>query len=346
MTENMDKYIPECPFCGRRIARPAVTQTGFGEVLSGKCGCSAVYVCDPTGHNMGEAYSEVLALMKGNWDIGLLDSDSDYDFSDMDYDMRTHTRVYAMGLGKASGKLLFVRSRQEGAFRAAAENKSSGPKVGKAALKKKAAHLLETCSYEELVAIAKQDKSIISRLISLSYDKEDVISWRSMEAIGLIGKELSGENRTEVVRDINRRLLWSMGDESGGIGWSSAEILGEIIMNSPEEFQEIIPVLWSYREEEMFRAGTIWAMGRIATVRPDLVRFALDDLKAMLEDSNPSARGYAAWALGVIGDSNSRKGIGKLLDDSGPVDFYRDGELVKTAVGEIAKEALSKQANG
>ncbi len=346
MTDNMDKYKPECPFCGRHIDRPAVTRTEFGDVLSGKCECSAVYVCDPTGHNIGEAYSEALALMKGSWDIGLLDSDADYDFSDMDYDMRTHTRVYTMGLGKASGKLLFLKTKQGGGSRIAAESKSKEAKMGKADLKKRARHLLEAGSYDELVAIAKQDKSILSRLISLSYDKEDVISWRSMEAIGLIGRELAGENRTEVMRDINRRLLWSMGDESGGIGWSAAEILGEIIMNNPEGFLEIIPVLWSYREEEMFRAGTIWAMSRIAMVRPDLVRFTLDDLKTMLEDKNPAVRGYAAWAIGIIDGSSARENIKKLLDDNSDVDFYRHGELVKTSVAAIVKDVLSMQANG
>ncbi|MCL5237473.1 MAG: hypothetical protein M1353_06470 [Nitrospirae bacterium] len=340
----MNKYTPECPFCGRPIARPAVTQTEFGEILSGKCACGTVYVCDPTGHNIGEAYMEALALLRGDWDIAALDSDTDYRMFEMDYDLKSHTRIYSKGLSNAAGKLLLIKSKHGDTAQTITDKKSERDKAGKANLKGSVKRLLEAGSYDELVNMAKQDKSVISRLISLSYDKEDAISWRSMEALGLISRELSGE-RMDVVRDTIRRLLWSMGDESGGIGWSAAEILGEIIRNGPDEFRDIIPILWSFREEDMFRAGTAWAVGRIAGVRPDLVRFALNDLKLLLDDNNPAVRGYAVWAIGMLGDEKDIESIKSLSDDKSRMNFYKDGALVKTAVGEVAKEVLYKRAN-
>ena len=136
-----------------------------------------------------------------------------------------------------------------------------------------------------------------------------------------------------------------MGEESGGIGWSSPELLGEIVTGDPDAFNDIVPILWSFRDEDMFRAGILWAMGRIAVIRPDLVVFTLPDLPGMLEDKNPAVRGYTIWLMGVLDPGGScNQQIPRFLGDSGPVPFYREGKLVERTVAEIAGEVLHKQA--
>jgi len=208
--------------------------------------------------------------------------------------------------------------------------------------KDRIAKLLGQGLYYEVVNAAKRDKGVIRRLISSTYDKEDVLSWRAIETIGLIAGVLSRSGRIEVVRDTIRRLLWSMREESGGIGWSAAEMLGEIIRNSPNEHPDIIPIVWSFKDEEMFRAGVIWAMGRIATVRPDLINFISADLRPMLTDKNPIVKGYAAWVFGILGEKDTLEDIKNLSNDDSLIDFYQDGELIKSTVGEVAKEAINK----
>lgn len=336
---EMRKYTPECPFCGIQIGRPVETKTEFGEVLSGHCACGAFYVCDPTGHNAGEAYMEALALMKGNWDIGSLDAESDYKTAEMDYDLKKHTPVYSMG-GQA-GKLIFVKASGSGAPDPAVSVKSADDVTGTGWTKGDIRRMLEAGPYDDILARVKKDKSLIRKLISLSYDKEDVISWKTMEVLGLAARELAAE-RMDVNRDTVRRLLWSMGEESGGIGWSSAEILGEMIRNCPDDLSDIIPIVWSFRDEEMFRAGTLRAMGRIASVRPDLVQFIIEDLPVMAGDSNPMVRGYAAWVMGILGDAALRGPLESLLKDTGVAAFYCKGILAEKSVAEIAQEALHK----
>jgi hypothetical protein len=179
----------------------------------------------------------------------------------------------------------------------------------------------------------------------LSYDKQDVTSWRAIEAMGVVSRTFSN-GKTDLLRDTVRRLLWSMGEESGGIGWSAAEMLGEIVSGDPDAFNDIIPILWSFKEEEMFRAGIVWAMECIAAVRPDLVAFIMQDLPGMLEDSNPVVRGYTARLMGILpGALNAESGrqkISKLLDDISTVPVYNDGQLVTRSVGDIAGEVLHK----
>lgn len=185
-----------------------------------------------------------------------------------------------------------------------------------------------------------RDRSVIRWLISLAYDKDDVISWRAMEALGLIVPKFTGD-RIGIIRDTIRRLLWSMSDESGGIGWSAAEMLGEIIRNNPDEFKDIIPLVWSFREEEMFRPGAVWAMGRIAAFRPDLVMFISKELHVLLHDGNPAVRGYAAWVEGLLGDADGLEEVKKLSGDMSRINFYSEGDLLKKTVEEIAAQAVN-----
>ncbi|MEW5745508.1 MAG: DVU0298 family protein [Nitrospirota bacterium] len=342
----MSKYPPECPFCGRAVARPEATKTEFGEVLSGACACGAVYVCDPTGHNTGEAYVEALALAKGAWDIGSLNDESDYRTDDIDYDLKTHQRIYTKGQSTLSGRLIFVK--MEGPAAAAAPAAASAPAPVSAAvserrsglkMKQTVRKLLDTSSLDEIVALAAEDKGVLRWLIASAYDKEEVTSWRAIEAMGLISRQLS-KTRAEVMRDTVRKLLWSMGEESGGIGWSAAEMLGEIVAGNPDSFTDIVPIIWSFKDELMFRAGVVWAMGKIAQVRPDLVRFVEPELPALLADENPAVRGYAVWVCGLLGCGSGH--LARLLDDRSTLPFYEGRALPVKTVGELAAAALHK----
>lgn len=351
----MNKYTPECPFCGHIISRMEDMKTEFGSVPGGSCGCGAVYVCDPTGHNTGEAYMEALALAKGNWQINGVEENVDYDTAAMDYDEKSHQVVYSGGQGSASGRLIFVRMKVEQAGNpsagrssteadSTARSKTAG-QGGKAGMKNKVRGLLEAHECEAVAEMARQDRSVIRWLISLAYDKEDVVSWRAIEAVGVISRNFSKE-MMEVLRDTVRRLLWSMGEESGGIGWSAAEMLGEIISGNPDAFNDIVPILWSFKEEDMFRAGILWAMGRISVIRPDLTAFVVGDLPGMMRDGNPLVRGYSAWVAGLLpeaADSGScMEQVSRLLDDDSAVVFYKDGVLRPGTVGGLAREAIHK----
>ncbi len=344
----MVKYHPpECPFCGRYILQPKTTKTVFGNIYSGRCICGAVYVCDPTGHNVGEAYMEALALAKGDWDISMMNEGVSYQTLDMDYDIRTHKRVETKGL-MPSGKLVFVnllQTNRENSLSQKGANKVNSidayRKSGKKEMKMLIKELLESGDFEEIKSLSIQEKGVIRWLISLSYDKLDVISWRAIEAMGVVSKEISKRN-PEIIRETIRKLLWSMGEESGGIGWSAPEMIGEIIRANPEMYSEIIPILWSFKEEEMFRPGVIRAMFRIGEVRQDLIAFILKDLKDMLIDNNPAVRGYAALIIGMLRDRSYIEGLKELLKDDNKMLFFQDGAIVEKKVSDIAKDSIEK----
>lgn len=82
----------KCPFCATLIKAPEEIKTESGGFIGGKCGCGAVYVCDPTGHNVGEAYLDALTYAcGGDWmKFDSLNSGETYSEAVFNYDLRTH----------------------------------------------------------------------------------------------------------------------------------------------------------------------------------------------------------------------------------------------------------------
>jgi hypothetical protein len=208
-------------------------------------------------------------------------------------------------------------------------------------LKKEIAALLEKKEFSALVRLSLVDKKIISILISLSYDKNDPTSWRAMEAIGLATKEISGSN-PETVRNIAGRLLWMIRDESGGIGWSAPEILGEIVRNTPVLCADIAPIIASFHEEIFLCSGVLWALGRIGKINDETVNYAVPIILSYLKSDDNTLRGYAAWTLGEMGNEASVTELENLKDDTSRIKFYEDGELKDKSVGELASGAIEK----
>jgi len=208
-------------------------------------------------------------------------------------------------------------------------------------LKKEITALLEKKEYSALVRLSLADKKIISILISLSYDKNNTTSWRAMEAIGLATKEISGPN-PETVRNIVGRLLWMIRDESGGIGWSVPEILGEIVRNTPVLCADIAPIIVSFHEEIMLCPGVLWALGRMGKINNETVNYAVPIIISYLGSGDNTLRGYAARALGEMGNEASVTELENLKDDTSRIKIYEDGELIEKSVGELASGSIVK----
>jgi len=54
----------------------------------------------------------------------------------------------------------------------------------------------------------------------------------------------------ESARVIMRRLMWSLNDESGGIGWGAPEAMGEIMARHEQLTKEYSAILGSYIRED------------------------------------------------------------------------------------------------
>ena len=169
--------------------------------------------------------------------------------------------------------------------------------------------------------------------MSLTFDSEELIRWRAVEAVGPVA---AGQAQVDLdrVRETLRRLLWLMNDESGGIAWLSPEMIGEVLRHVPALIDEYAAMLPSFLREEPFGRGTHLAIWRVAGVRPDVFRDSVGELAKSLPDKDPAIRAYAAAAILLIDPSQADQIKLKLnQDDAGFVRYdFESGQMKQFTV--------------
>lgn len=194
-------------------------------------------------------------------------------------------------------------------------------------------------NFAKVVQHAMENKKVFSILISFTYDKESILCWRAIEAVGKAAGAVAGRDPS-TVRTIVQRLLWSMGEESGGIGWSAAEMLGEIVINTPDTCSDIPPILLSFKDEESFLPGVLWSIGRIAGAGIHNGEGAEELVIQSLSHRSPLVRGLALSAVSAFKIMSDE--VESLIRDGERFRVYEDRELVEKTVGGTAQRVLTE----
>lgn len=202
--------------------------------------------------------------------------------------------------------------------------------------------LLEENNTEGLIAYAHKDPGLFRTLISLAYDKQTVLSWRAIEALGVAAGEVAKVN-PEKIRNLVQRLLWMLREESGNNPWSAPDMLGEIVRNCPEEFSDIAPIIASFHDEEILHQGVLRAMVRIGEIMPDLVKDQVQLVRIYLGHPDPVVRAYAIQLAGILCRDDLREAVTVLLQDETEVLLYSDGDFVPHRLRALAAEAIGQK---
>ncbi len=209
-------------------------------------------------------------------------------------------------------------------------------------LKEEIKDALLTGDFERVMRRALADKRVFRILISFAYDKESLLCWRAIEAMGKAARAVAEEDPV-AVRNIVQRLLWSVREESGGIGWSAPEMLAEIAVNNPLTCADIPAIILSFHEEESFLKGVLWAAGRIAHAGVNGIEGVYEVAQEALGHKDPSVRGLALRAIPRARVAEIADRIKGMIHDEGRCILYENHELVGRRVGDVAREVLSQR---
>lgn len=145
---------------------------------------------------------------------------------------------------------------------------------------------------------AKTLRYLTSRLSSA----DSALKWKAVGALGAVAadREAISENR---IRQLLRRFVWLLTDESGNVPYGIPEAFGEVLVARPEFQAEFLPLLCSFAHEpERLQTGPIeqgvfWALGRVgrpaAVCSPEAVEAVV---RAAQQHPEPETRSIAAWA--------------------------------------------------
>ena len=179
-------------------------------------------------------------------------------------------------------------------------------------LRRRVHELLGSGDLEQVLSELRKipPRKAINPLISVFYDSDPELRSKAISAFGQLVADLANEDQEEA-RVVMRRLMWTLNDESGGIGWGAPEAMAEAMACHPRLAEEYVHILLSYIREdgnfleyEPLRRGALWGIGRLAQVYPEML-IELDAAKYIrpyMEDDDESSRELSALALRMLGD--------------------------------------------
>jgi HEAT repeat protein len=223
-----------------------------------------------------------------------------------------------------------------------------GRATGGRALKMTVLRLLQagdfSSSLEELRRLPA--KQAINPLLAFLLHTDEKVRWRAIAAMGVVVGDMAGENM-ESARVIMRRLMWSLNDESGGIGWGAPEAMAEIMVSHEGLGEEFGRVFTSYLnpegnflEYEVLQRGLLWGLVRIARSRPGLVLGATEYLTPYLQSGDATVRGLAVWAAGLLVAESCVPALRSLLNDESQLRIYFEDRFTTYSIKELAKQSL------
>ncbi len=337
------------------------------EFPMGRCECGAVYVADPTGHNVGAAMVECLVnACGGNWDLAwdLLPED-DYLTGQLDdYDEVTHQIVQKRNLdGRAvRGVLYFVRLHRDMAQLAARYAKKHGmvasatgtdtddgkvkpvrqldPKRKRLrADKQSVQHLVDQEDVDALVALYLDDRKTLRFFQRMLYAPGPAQRYKYAWILGQVCGE-GAALEPGPTADLLHRLFEACAD-SAASSWGMVEGIGAIIANRPDIYGAFTRHLFAYMGDPGTREAVLWGLAEIAAARPDLIRsLPFYSLFPVLTHENPVFRALTLRLLGRIQAKEAAMQIMGLTHDATPVTIPDRGRLCSTTVAALAAEAL------
>ncbi len=222
------------------------------------------------------------------------------------------------------------------------------PVIRGRALKEEVLRLLRLPDVEQMVRESSRFslRGIITPLFSFLCSNDETLKWRAVTLMGETVARLAAEDM-ESARVIIRRLMWNLNDESGGIGWGSAEALGEILSLHHGLAVEYAHILLSYsfetgnfQETPSMQRGVLWGIGRLAQAEPGLTADAGPHLPGFLQSQDPMVRGLAAWVAGLVGANETVPELKRLQEDGSEIPIYMNRGLMRRKVGDLCEDSL------
>jgi len=199
---------------------------------------------------------------------------------------------------------------------------------------------------------------LVNPLFAAICRTDTVIRWNGIYTFGKVIGRIADQN-IENGRIVMRRFLWSLNDESGGIGWGAPESMAEAMVNHPQLCKEYLHMLISYTQEDgpelcqdgnyielpELQRGVLWGLSRLIENSPqEFSRFdCIDDLADYLRSGDHVVRALAGRCLCRLGRKD--KVLERLSDSDGlddAVEYYLEGRLTSFTVNELLSDQNSR----
>ncbi len=201
-------------------------------------------------------------------------------------------------------------------------------------------------------------RDLIAPLFSALCHRDELVRWHAVSVFGTTVDRMAGQD-LESARIVMRRFLWSLNDESGGIGWGAPEAMAEIMYHCRPLAEEHLHMLVSYMREDgpkafqdgnfielpMLQRGLLWGIGRlIPRYRQTLAAMGIaGDLRPYLQSPDGDVRGLAVRGLLLLGDRMEGKECDFLKQDRHRFKVYTGDGFLTCTVADLVRQGRPRE---
>lgn len=199
-------------------------------------------------------------------------------------------------------------------------------------------------------------EDIISPLFTGICNLDQNVKWHAVSYFGKLVKRINSEN-VEKSRIIMRRFLWSLNDESGGIGWGAPEAMGEIMYSNDIMRKEYFHMLFSYTQPDgdlahqdgnylelpFLQRGLMWGLVRLSGNYSEIfpVALLLPALRIYLQEDDFEIRSLVLLLIRRLGITEEiQDAVCVLPDSEKTVKFYEDGDFHVLSYRKLKEDVL------
>jgi hypothetical protein len=196
---------------------------------------------------------------------------------------------------------------------------------------------------------------LLNALFSALSNANERVRWNAVFCFGQIVPAIAGKD-LEASRIIMRRFLWSLNDESGGIGWGAPEAMAEIMSHSVDLRREYLHMLISYMRQDgdepfqdgnyielpFLQRGLLWGIGRLSEIHRVEMREKqlVGDIMPYLVSPDHHVVGMAIWCLGFLGGAQTILPISGFLNNLQEVRLFANNTLTTVTLAKLAEDSL------
>lgn len=187
--------------------------------------------------------------------------------------------------------------------------------------------LLRSKQWGPLIQEADFNRRVIRVLLGRVLSSDLELHWMAVEALGKVAK-FYADKKPEKVRELIRRLIWSLREEAGATPWGATEAIGAILSQDLNQFGDYLHMIVPFMDDENLCIGVLWSFVQAGRKDFQLIEEYQPQIVDCLSHPNAQIRGYGLWCVGQLRVPVPEKLLQILKKDFNQVYIY-DREVMK-----------------
>ncbi len=194
-------------------------------------------------------------------------------------------------------------------------------------------------NYDAIVEIGRENNARALRYVQMNIwgDYRNPQRWYAISALEALAAAYAADH-DEIYRNVIRRAVWAMADESGNVPWAAPEMMTAVISACPQQYREFIKIMITNGlDSPMCHLGVLWSVGHLGSAHLDEMEPFMKRIVKFLDHKDEELRGTAVWALKQLQYEPASDKINSMADDAAEFWIYADGTLQKQTISQLVQ---------